>query len=63
MDINIQSSGTLVAGVLLNMAFFFWLTLKAVMKSYDHTSRRLAAVSCVLLIIAFVSLMKALGIG
>jgi hypothetical protein len=63
MNINLTSSGALAAGVLLNMFLFFWLAIKAAMKSYDSTSHRLAAISFVLLILAIVSFIKALGIG
>lgn len=63
MSINLTASGALAAGVLLNIFLVFGWAIKAAMKSYDNTSHRLAAISFVLLILATVSFIKALGIG
>jgi hypothetical protein len=63
MSINLTSSGTLAVGALLPVVFTIWLTLKAAMRNYDLTSRRLATVCCILLIIAGYAFLTMIGLG
>lgn len=63
MGMNLPSLGTVAIGGLLPIIFTIWLTLKIAMRSYDLTSHRLATACCILLLIAFYSLFKMLGLS
>lgn len=63
MSINLAAPTTMAIGGLLPIVFTIWVALKAAMRNYDATSRRLATTCCILLIIASYSLFKMLGLN